>query len=64
MMSSHLLGREQMTANVTKSQVTSYLQRIMTSQSSEGGGYMIIGMQGGLGLENMRGALNPDWRRA
>jgi hypothetical protein len=67
MMSSRLLGPDQLN-NITQTELVAYLQRIMTPMSSTGGGYLIMGMQGGLGParvpEDMRGALNPVWRKA
>jgi len=68
MMSSRLLGRDQLTGNVTQSQMVSYLQRILQSQDPTAGATMVIGMQGGNGTanvpESMRGALHSSWRTA
>lgn len=65
LMSSRLLGRDQLSTNITQSQVLSYLQQLLLAPNSTGG-YMILGMQGGQGPANvprdMRGALNPVWR--
>ncbi|KAL5318438.1 hypothetical protein ACEPPN_013498 [Leptodophora sp. 'Broadleaf-Isolate-01'] len=66
MMSSRLLGREQLN-NVPHEQLVGYLQRALESQS-DGRGIMIFGMQGGKGPasvpEDMRGALHSSWRTA
>lgn len=66
-LSSRLLGREQLTDNITQHQVVSYLQQVLEGQDPTQGGFMVIGMQGGRGPANvpshMRGALNPVWRR-
>ncbi|PVH73996.1 FAD-binding domain-containing protein [Cadophora sp. DSE1049] len=68
MMSSRLLGRDQLTSNVTRSQMVSYLQRVLQSQFPTAGATMAIGMQGGKGTanvpESMRGALHLSWRTA
>ncbi|TGO09581.1 hypothetical protein BTUL_0161g00350 [Botrytis tulipae] len=64
LMSSRLLGREQLT-DISQDQLVRYLQRTLKSQSGSGG-LMIFGMQGGKGPASvpaeMRGALNPSWR--
>lgn len=68
LMSSRLLGRDQLTCNITQSQVVSNLRRVFQAQDSSMGATMVIGMQGGKGSatvpENMRGALHSSWRTA
>ncbi|KAN0096761.1 FAD binding domain protein [Hyaloscypha variabilis] len=66
-MSSRLLGRAQL--NITSAELITNLKKVMVTESSNNtGGYIIIGMQGGLGPANvpeeMRGALQPSWRTA
>ncbi|KAH7408846.1 hypothetical protein BKA64DRAFT_570586, partial [Cadophora sp. MPI-SDFR-AT-0126] len=66
--SSRLLGRDQLTNNVTQSQIVSYLQRILQCQDPTAGATIVIGMQSGKGTANvlvsMRGALLSSWRTA
>ncbi|RDW65102.1 FAD-binding protein-1 [Coleophoma cylindrospora] len=67
MMSSRLLGREQLT-NITQSQIVSYLKRALVAEKTGSGTYLIMGMQAGKGPanvpENLRGALQSSWRTA
>lgn len=65
LLSSRLLGRGQL-SNLPVSEVASYLQRTMASQTEDGGAMLTIGLQGGPGPRNVpeerRGAVNPVWR--
>lgn len=66
LMSSRLLGREQLT-DISQDQLVGHLQRALKSQTGSGG-FMIFGMQGGKGPASvpaeMRGALHSSWRTA
>lgn len=66
LMSSRLLGRAELSETPIET-VAQYMEKVMISESGTGG-IMITGMQGGPGPSNvaveMRGALNPVWRKA
>ncbi|KAL0940326.1 isoamyl alcohol [Colletotrichum truncatum] len=65
LMTSRLLGRKQL-CDIPVSTLASYLKKILASQDPAGGGFAVIGLQGGIGPrsvpEKMRGAVNPVWR--
>ncbi|KAH8587381.1 hypothetical protein B0O99DRAFT_733688 [Bisporella sp. PMI_857] len=66
-MSSRLVGRTHL--NISSTQlIGNFKKALVTEASNSTGGYMIIGMQGGLGPANvpheMRGALHSSWRTA
>ncbi|CAI6089480.1 unnamed protein product [Clonostachys chloroleuca] len=67
LMSSRLLGRNELTGHTTEA-VDSFLQRLMVSKDQDAGAFLVIGMQGGPGPRSVpawrRGAVNPVWRDA
>ncbi|KAH3551938.1 hypothetical protein KXW20_002419 [Aspergillus fumigatus] len=66
-MSSRLLGRRELT-DLSRGDLITHLQQILTSQEPEKGAMLLLGLQGGPGpaatSPEMRGSVLPAWRSA